>query len=119
MMIMRIFSPVLAFPLMINTKDIPTYFFADQLTEEDVIYLIKLFKITSDTTDRMEALHIYLQKYPFMHTRDEWEALVVDIGFIDDTPNLTLAELQFHISQFIQKRTDFGLIATNGSHHIA
>jgi hypothetical protein len=102
-----------------HQNDIPMDCFAGQLTEEDGVQLLTLFKIESDTRDLMEAIQLYLQKYPYLHTRDEWEKLARDSGFIDDTTNLMLTELEFQVVQFIQTCTSFGLVVTNGAHHIA
>jgi hypothetical protein len=42
-----------------------------------------------------------------------------DVGFIDDTPNLILVELEFQLVLSIQNRTDFCITATNGAHRIS
>jgi hypothetical protein len=101
-----------------------TEYFTGQLTEEDVLTFLKLFKIESKTKDTMTALHIFLHKYTShkytsLSTRDECETLADDNEFVGYTTNMSLPELEFRIAEFIQERSDFGLMATNGAHRIA
>ena len=101
------------------TKNVPTNAYADQLTSEDVKFFLKLFKINSDTDDPLIALQLFLQKYQSLHTREEWEKLTQDVGFIDSTDLMTDSELHFAVAEWIQSKSNFGLMATNGAHRIS
>jgi hypothetical protein len=108
--------------LLFNKKYEPhvaTDYYTDDLSEEDVKTFLNLFKIESNTKNPLDALQLYLQKYPSLKKKVEWEELGKDIDFFEDTQHMRIHILQFEIAKLIQHRTTFGIMATNGAHRIA
>jgi hypothetical protein len=64
-----------------------------RITNNNFTGFQKLLKIECDTTDHIEAILIYLQKYKTMYSKEDWIAMGKDVEFEEDMESKSIGEL--------------------------
>jgi hypothetical protein len=101
----------------VRHKHLLVPFYAGQMTKQDSVVFMDLFKIKVHGDGAMQALWLFLQKYITMKDRGRWDTLAEDIKFVGPVDALPLCELEYQLEYqlavHVQLHTLMGVMSTN------
>jgi hypothetical protein len=86
-------------------KNVKVNQWADAITDDNVTGFLKLFKIECDTTDPINAILLYLQKYKSLYSKEDWIAMGKDVEFEEDMESKSTSKLQRVLVKWIHEKT--------------